>query len=98
MGGRKTDISLCRAKNQPHQISLALDLTALKFNDILAVDSFEIQFNSEWKFNKCKIGVDARSWDNESMEGVGPHRTGLHMDYSWSNVLDHLWAREYVGL
>lgn len=87
MGGGKTENSLCRAKIQPHQISLAIDLMALKFNGILSVDLIEIQSNGEWKFNECKIGIDARSWDDESMKGVGvlrvgAHRTGLHTEYS----------------
>lgn len=34
-------------KSQPHQIVLALDLTALKFHGILTVDFLEIQSNGE---------------------------------------------------
>ena len=60
-------------KNQPHHIIQAFDLTALKFNGILSVDFLEIQSYREWRFSECKIGVDARSWDEKTTKGASPY-------------------------
>lgn len=38
-------------KNKPHQITLALNLTALKFNDLVTLDFSEIQSNGGGRFN-----------------------------------------------
>lgn len=38
-------------QNQPRDIIIAHDFTALNFNDI----------NDEWKFNECEIELDVRS-------------------------------------
>lgn len=40
MGGGKVE-----QKTKPHQITLDLDLTNLKFNSVITIDLFEIQFN-----------------------------------------------------
>ena len=56
-------------KNQPHQMILALDSTALNFDDVLTVDLFEIRSNGERRFNDCKIGSNARLWDEKSIQG-----------------------------
>ena len=69
-------------KNQPHQIILALDLTYLKFNDILTIDFLEIQSIVKWRFSECKIEPDTSSWDETSIKGAalmkgrpsGPHK------------------------
>lgn len=58
-------------KNQPHQIILNVDLTALKFNSLLTIDSFEIQSNRERRFDKHTIGYGAIPWRNKSVKGAG---------------------------
>ena len=70
------------SKKLPHQIILALDLTALKFNGILTVDFLEIQSNSKWKFTVIKIGPDARSWDEKTIKGAALIKGGR----SWAPV------------
>lgn len=54
-------ISKGKPKNQCHQMILALDLTALKFNGVITMDSLEIKSNDERVFNESKIDHNARS-------------------------------------
>lgn len=52
-----------------YQIILALYLTFLNVNGILLVDLFYIQPNGKWRrFNEYKIGLDAKSWDDQSIK------------------------------
>lgn len=45
-------------KINPTRLSLlALDLTNLKYNGILTVDLFKIQFNSEWRIEIVKSNL-----------------------------------------
>lgn len=54
------------------QISQALDLTTLKFNDVLTINFHEIQSNGERRFERrfsgCKIGHVVRSLDENSIK------------------------------
>lgn len=52
-------------QNQTHLNLLALDLTTIKLG-WLTVDFLRFDLPvSEWRLNECKIGSNARSWEEE---------------------------------
>lgn len=81
-------------KNEPHQIILALNLTAFKFIGILIRDFLGVQSNSKWGFSECKIGPNAKSRDEKTIKGLlswRPVKVNLAMlYYTWSCLWENI--------